>query len=449
MIQIAELLFAMSLSGTFAFLIYFAASRLLSSRFSAGMRYFCLKVCMLFFLIPFPAVKHLLLSSAKPYVSNFVRETPILYDKNAIIQTTTGFRFPFLTFPVKLFLLIWGALLFAFFCHNLWCFFRFRCQFGHDAIKNGHSLSAHRQNYLNLLSKLQLEFDLSFPIRLYECDAVISPFTCGYLHPAVFLTALIDDTSAELAMRHELQHIRNRDFLFRTIAALLLVVHCLNPFAYLFFRELMQVQELNCDACVLSQLSSAERRKYGHMIIDFSSQMQASCPKAIFFSETDSGFLKKRIQAIAVWPKRKSRLLPVLVLLLCLAGAIPIAAYHPYTIDWRGNEMIANSKSDLPFNSVTYTDMPDYDPELLEDELAFHNSDDYLITADGEIICDPKSAGNADDCRHVYESGIWKTHEKIQSGCIVTTYTVSYCSSCHFISRKDRSGTCQYEPCFH
>lgn len=115
MIQIAELLFAMSLSGTFAFLIYFAESRLLSSRFSAGMRYFCLKVCMLFFLIPFPAVKHLLLSSAKPYVSNFVRETPILYDKNAIIQTTTGFRFPFLTFPVKLFLLIWGALLFAFF----------------------------------------------------------------------------------------------------------------------------------------------------------------------------------------------------------------------------------------------------------------------------------------------------------------------------------------------
>lgn len=419
MIQIAELLFAMSLSGTFAFLIYFAASRLLSSRFSAGMRYFCLKICMLFFLIPFPAIKHLFLSSAKPYISDSAHETPILYDKNAIIQTTTGFRFPFLTFPVRLFLLIWGTLLLLFFCYGLWRFYKFRCQFGHTVIQSEDSqfapLSTHEQNYSNLLSKLQLEFDLSFPIRLYECDAAISPFTCGYLHPAVFLTALVDDTSAELAMRHELQHIKNRDFLFRTIAALLLVVHCFNPCSYLFFRELMQVQELNCDACVLSQLSSFERRKYGHMIIDFSSQMQVSCPKAIFFSETDSGFLKKRIQAIAVWPKRKSRLLPVLVLLLCLAGAAPIATYHPYTIDWRGNEMIANSKNDLPFNSVTYTDMPDYIPELPEDELAFHNSDDYLITTDGKIICSHESAVNAADCRHVYESGIWKTHEKLRA----------------------------------
>lgn len=449
MIQIAELFFAMSLSGTFAFLIYFATSRLLSSRFSAGMRYFCLKICMIFFLIPFPAIKHLLLSSAKPYVSDFVSETPILYDKNAIIQTTTGFRFPFLTFPVRLFLLIWGVFLILFFCHGLLCFCRFRCQLGHDAIKNGHSLSAHQQNYLNLLSTLQLEFNLSLPIRLYECDTAISPFTCGYLHPAIFLTALVDDASAELAMRHELQHIKNRDFLFRTIAAVLLVVHCFNPFAYLLFRELMQVQELNCDACVLSQLSSSERRKYGHMIVDFASQMQTACTKAIFFSESDSCFLKKRIQAIALWPKRKSRALPVLGLLLCLAGTVPVASYHPYTIDWRGNEMMANLKNDLPFNSVTYTDMPDYTPELPEDELVFHNSDDYLITADGEIICDPESAVNTADCRHIYDSGIWKTHEKIQGGCIVTTYTVSYCSSCHFIRQKERSGTCQCEPCFH
>ena len=49
MLQIIYLLFAMSLSGTAAFLLYLAATSLLDSYISAGMRYLCLKICMLFF----------------------------------------------------------------------------------------------------------------------------------------------------------------------------------------------------------------------------------------------------------------------------------------------------------------------------------------------------------------------------------------------------------------
>ena len=59
MLQIIYLLFVMSLSGTAAFLLYLATTSLLDSYISAGMRYLCLKICMLFFLIPFPILKHL------------------------------------------------------------------------------------------------------------------------------------------------------------------------------------------------------------------------------------------------------------------------------------------------------------------------------------------------------------------------------------------------------
>ena len=48
MIQIAELLFAMSLSGTLAFLVYLIAAHFLDSCFSANVKYICLKICMLF-----------------------------------------------------------------------------------------------------------------------------------------------------------------------------------------------------------------------------------------------------------------------------------------------------------------------------------------------------------------------------------------------------------------
>ena len=79
---------------------------------------------------------------------------------------------------------------------------------------------------------------------------------CGAVHPAILLTALVDDDSVELTLRHELQHIRTHDFFYRGLAAVLILLHCFNPFAYILFRELAEVQEMNCDEHVLQTLSA-------------------------------------------------------------------------------------------------------------------------------------------------------------------------------------------------
>lgn len=96
MLQIIYLLFAMSLSGTAAFLLYLATTSLLDSYISAGMRYLCLKICMLFFLIPFPILKHLFVQLLLPSSDiDFFASKVTVYPKEAIIQTANGFYFPF------------------------------------------------------------------------------------------------------------------------------------------------------------------------------------------------------------------------------------------------------------------------------------------------------------------------------------------------------------------
>lgn len=80
--------------------------------------------------------------------------------------------------------------------------------------------------------------------------------------------------------------------------------------------------------------------------------------------------------------------------------AVPVSA--SYTSDWCGGEMIAYSQNGLPFNSVTCTDMLDYIQEFPEDECAFYNSDDYLVTIRGENVCDFKFDSAASDCSHVF-----------------------------------------------
>ena len=440
MIQIAELLFAMSLSGTLAFLVYLIAAHFLDSCFSANVKYICLKICMLFYLLPLPFFKHLLFLSVTPYTTglNSDTKTITLYPREAIIRTQDGFRFPFLTSHVKIFLVIWGLILIVFSCYGLWRFWRFYRHF--------HKIPIHNPQYLNLLFKLKTDMHISSQIHLYECNTAVSPFTYGCLHPVIFLTELVDDTSITLTLRHELQHIKNHDFFYRILAAILLFIHCFNPFAYLFFRELMEVQEMNCDEHILAQLSDSDRKKYGHMIIDFASQLQNIDSKAICFSKKDSRFLKKRIQKITFHGKPKRILTFFYVLFICLVGSIPVAAYAPYTVE---DSLLGGA--DINCDWIEYDFFPDDEEEIPEDEIAFRNSDTYIITEDGDIISIFDTVSLQINCQHTYTAVTQKKHTKTANGCIVKTFRVSYCTKCHFINEKNKTllKTQTNSPCPH
>ncbi|KAI4448607.1 hypothetical protein C823_003128 [Eubacterium plexicaudatum ASF492] len=46
------------------------------------------------------------------------------------------------------------------------------------------------------------------------------------------------------------------------------LVHVYNPFIFLFWKELKNIQELNCDESLIKSLPQKTQNLYGHMLID-------------------------------------------------------------------------------------------------------------------------------------------------------------------------------------
>ena len=103
-----------------------------------------------------------------------------------------------------------------------------------------------------------------------------------------------------MVLRHELQHIKSHDLIYRMITLLIVLIHCFNPLSYLFLKELKEIQEMNCDEKLTAAFSKNERIKYGQTIISVSVKAKAVSAPALYFSGNSKKFLIKRIRKISV-----------------------------------------------------------------------------------------------------------------------------------------------------
>lgn len=106
------------------------------------------------------------------------------------------------------------------------------------------------------------------PVVLRQGVIVPVPMTFGWLRPAILLPADAEDWLAgrrEAALRHELSHIRRRDWLWHTLATLACALYWPNPLVWLAARHLRAESERACDDAVL--VSGARPSKYaGHLL---------------------------------------------------------------------------------------------------------------------------------------------------------------------------------------
>ena len=79
---------------------------------------------------------------------------------------------------------------------------------------------------------------------------------------------------------------------------LAVLLHCFNPAVYFLFRELKEVQEMNCDEKILKLLSENDRKRYGYTIIEIAQNARPVFVPALYFSRNSRAFLKKRIRRI-------------------------------------------------------------------------------------------------------------------------------------------------------
>lgn len=84
----------------------------------------------------------------------------------------------------------------------------------------------------------------------------------------------------ELAIRHELAHIQNRDLWLNVLALLIRAIHWPNPLIHFAFKHFRSDQEMACDQRVLKTANNGERKVYGQALLKTMQPAQALavCP---------------------------------------------------------------------------------------------------------------------------------------------------------------------------
>lgn len=145
-------------------------------------------------------------------------------------------------------------------------------------------------------------------VRVMELSGIRSPGTFGWIRPVILLPEFCvqrDRNELEIVFRHELQHVRRRDFIFMNLASLSRAMLFFHPAMWYAMRRLRLESELACDLAVVG--NSPERRAtYAECLVRFARLDVAgnSQPWNLDFAGPSSSQLKMRIQSMLTETKK-------------------------------------------------------------------------------------------------------------------------------------------------
>ena len=166
--------------------------------------------------------------------------------------------------------------------------------------------------------------------RLLVLPGITSPATFGWIRPTVLLPDLClshDRCELEDILRHELHHIRRRDFAWNAVAMLSRSLIFFHPAAWYAIKRMQFDRELACDLAVVSH-SPSRRATYAECLVRFARLNQAQDAHTWGIDFASSQHLRARIHSLLAGAKIAPKWLICLRAaagLTLLAGFIGIA----------------------------------------------------------------------------------------------------------------------------
>ncbi|MBQ3094052.1 MAG: M56 family metallopeptidase [Clostridia bacterium] len=137
--------------------------------------------------------------------------------------------------------------------------------------------------------------------RLYQSEAVTSPFILGVLSPKIYLPYGLDAAVQESVIAHETAHIKRGDHLIKPLAFLLLSVYWFQPLLWVAYICLCRDIEAACDEKAIKALGDDARKEYSYALVTLGVQDRrriAACPLA--FGEVS---VKERVKRVMSYKK--------------------------------------------------------------------------------------------------------------------------------------------------
>ncbi|MGN1405243.1 MAG: M56 family metallopeptidase [Erysipelotrichaceae bacterium] len=169
-------------------------------------------------------------------------------------------------------------------------------------------------SYLRLKSKLKNSIVLED--NVYISSMIESPFVMGYFKPSIYLPFSLDEKVTEYVLKHEKEHIRHHDHIYKITGYILCIVHWFNPFVWFAYQCFSKDIELCCDERVIKNMDSLDKADYSTVLLNLSIRKN-SFISPLAFGEND---VKGRIKAIMKYKKTSVWIITLSIVLIIFLG---------------------------------------------------------------------------------------------------------------------------------
>lgn len=281
--------FLCTLTGTCFSIIWFLLRGVLE-RYDSRVIYHCLKIVMLFYILPVTFIGMLIRQDVGYYTPSII----VFYDSLVFDLTPTILKF------MKTTMLIWFIGIVIFLCLQI------KDAWKWHNIRLG-NIPEDDMEVQKLFERVCEKMQVGNKVALARNDLLVIPVLSGLFHPTVILPC-IDYTMEELEVifTHELVHYKHGDLWVKLAAVIITAVHCLNPAAHLLLYSVNVWSEVNCDiaACELLE-NTYSAKEYYVMIVNRMIRNQKMERYLLSAMAENSNEMSRRIKQMKYYQKRK------------------------------------------------------------------------------------------------------------------------------------------------
>lgn len=450
-----EYLINMGLAGSLMWIFYLLIKLIAKGRFSDSWRYVMLKCVLIYYLIPIPFMKwiyssvwdHIVSAGQEPQLFALYRdEYRVLYgaDRTYLDQT------------LALQLIIGGFLAGAAAAVFVYKMRKYRKQ-RKILLRCRNSAATGGQNTVDCKAlqeaagiKRNIIYIDSTPADMGGNTA----FTIGIWKPIILYPARRDSKEVKLILEHELQHVKNRDVLWRMLLDIAGILHFYNPFAWFFGLEFESVSEMVCDAGVIRNKDEKECRSYAELLIRMA---QDGTQRGMAWSAGISRKTKKIQERVAHVMRKEQRHFKKVVSAILVGGAVFLNSFTAFAYDdvkvwtcqtedpesfFQEDTLFAEEEAELE-NVEFLTEYSAgmnilYDTQFMDETGNIYEIGDDAVSVMG--LCST----------HQYVDGIVAKHRPNSSGgCTVTVYSAKRCSKCGLVVMGEELSVTYVKVCNH
>ncbi|MHC5249157.1 M56 family metallopeptidase [Enterococcus sp. LJL90] len=177
-------------------------------------------------------------------------------------------------------------------------------------------------------------------IPLIQSEVIFSAMAVGIFKPKIILSKKVPLDSPELKyiLKHEIQHLRNHDILFKYLLDVLTAIYWWFPFIYLLRRQLNLIIELRVDNQVTKALPQTEYFAYVESLVAVVKTLapatdKKAADKAVYFFQGSRNVLYKRVTFLLEGYEIKRTNYALLAILGVIILATTSIIFEPYSDD--------------------------------------------------------------------------------------------------------------------